>query len=168
MKKRSRGLPAEARRRRGGQPGNQNARRHGFYSPTISPEEISAVWNEVNLKGVNPFTSVIRVKLAVALESAPANHRLLEDAAKMLTKKCRSENPMDAFDARQFRAALLGVLEASCGVSPGSGTGNPVGRNEASRTQTSKLDKSRLVTLKPHSRTKRDCPARMLKQDESR
>jgi hypothetical protein len=111
--------------------GNQNARKHGFYSPALSPQEISAVWNEVNLKGMSPFTSVVRVKLAVALESDPDNHRLLEDAAKMLTKKCRSETRMNAFDARQLRAALLGALEASHPVSPDSETGAPAGRNEA-------------------------------------
>lgn len=132
--RRKRGLPAEARRRRGGQPGNQNARKHGFYSATISPEEISAVWNEVNLKGINPYTSVIRVKLAVALQSDPSNHRLLEDAAKLLTKKCRSEHRMDAFDARQLRAALLGAFEVSYGLSPDSEAGIPTGRIERALT----------------------------------
>lgn len=155
------------KRRRGGQPHNQNARRHGFYSPTISPEDISAVWNEVNLKGMNPYTSVIRVKLAVALESDPDNHRLLEDAAKIMAKKVRSENQMDAFDARQLRSALLGALEASHLVSLGSNS-TPSGRTEAVQAQISKRNKSRLVTLKPQNRTNRDCQAQMSKQDESR
>lgn len=145
------------KRKRGGQPGNQNARKHGFYSATISPEEISAVWNEVNLKGVDPFTSVIRVKLAVALQSDASNHRLLEDAAKILTKKCRSEHRMDAFDARQFRAALLGALEFFHGLTSDLKAGNPAGRNEAGQAQASKQDKSILVTLKPRRRTNRDC-----------
>ncbi len=121
------------KRKRGGQPGNQNAYKHGFYSPALSPQEISAVWNEVNLKGISPFTSVVRVKLAVALASDPDNHRLLEDAAKMLTKKCRSETRMNAFDARQLRAALLESLEASYLVSPYSETGTSAGRNEATQ-----------------------------------
>jgi len=125
----------KSKKKRGAQQGNQNARTHGFYSPTLSPQEINAVWNEVNLKGISPFTSVIRVKLAAALESDPDNHRLLEDAAKMLTKKCRSETRMNAFDARQLRAALLGALEASHLVSPDSETGTPAGRNEAAQAQ---------------------------------
>ena len=121
----------KSKRKRGAQKGNQNAHKHGFYSPTLSPQEVSAIWNEVNLKGISLFTSVVRVKLAVALESDPDNHRLLEDAAKMLTKKCRSETRLNAFDARQLRAALLGTLEAFHPVSPDSETGAPAGRNEA-------------------------------------
>jgi hypothetical protein len=120
----------KTKRRRGGQIGNQNARKHGFYSPALSPQEISAVWNEVNLKGTSPFISVVRVKLAVALQSDPYNHRLLEDAAKMLTKKCRSETRMNAFDAKQLRATVLKALEASHLVSPDSETGTSVGQNE--------------------------------------
>ncbi len=87
----------------------------------------------IGVERAGPFTSVVRVKLAVALESYPDNHRLLEDAAKMLTKKCRSETRMNAFDARQLRAALLGALEASHLVSPDSETGTPAGRNEAAQ-----------------------------------
>ena len=145
----------KSKKKRGAQQGNQNARTHGFYSPTLSPQEINAVWNEVNLKGMSPFTSVVRVKLAAALESDPDNHRLLEDAAKMLTKKCRSETRMNAFDARQLRAALLGALEASHPVSPDLETGTPAGRNEAVQAQIAKRNKSSLVTLKPHRRTNR-------------
>ena len=29
---------AEGRKKRGGQPGNQNARKHGFYANTLTPE----------------------------------------------------------------------------------------------------------------------------------
>ena len=145
----------KSKKKRGAQKGNQNAHKHGFYSPTLSPQEVSAVWNEVNLKGMSPFTSFVRVKLAVALESDPDNHRLLEDAAKMLTKKCRSETRMNAFDARQLRAALLGALEVSHPVSPDSETGTPAGRNQAAQAQIAKRNKSSLVTLKSHCRTNR-------------
>ena len=154
------------KRRRGAQPGNQNARKHGFYSAAISPEEISAVWNEVNLKGVNPYTSVIRVKLAMALQSDPSNHRLLEDAAKLLTKKYRSEHRMDAFDVRQLRAAFLSAFEVFHGLSPDS-SGISTERNEAGLAQIALRDKSRLVTLKSRRRTERDYQAQMPKQDES-
>ena len=39
------------KRRRGVQPGNQNARKHGFYSVALNPREICRFWNTVNLGG---------------------------------------------------------------------------------------------------------------------
>jgi len=35
--------PAPAKRKRGGQPGNDNAFRHGFYSPSFTPSDMQAL-----------------------------------------------------------------------------------------------------------------------------
>ena len=42
------------RRKRGGQPSNQNARRHGFYSTALSDQEQEALYEAVNLKDLQP------------------------------------------------------------------------------------------------------------------
>ena len=163
---------AGMKRKRGAQPGNKNARKHGFYSPTISPEEISLVWNAVNLKGSDPAVAVIRVKLHSALQCGPANpHRLLEDTAKLLTKRPSKELRMDEFDRRQFRAVILSALELSHSPSPaslGSAPRAPLPKqNEADRTQVTPRDKLSLPAHKPRRRTNRACQARMAKQDQS-
>ena len=160
------------KRKRGAQPGNKNARKHGFYSPAISPEEISLVWNAVNLKGSDPAVAVIRVKLHSALQCGPANpHRLLEDTAKLLTKRHAKELQMEEFDRRQFRAVILGALEVSHGPLPVPPAPAPQGRlpkqNEAGRAQNTSQDKPSLLAHKPRRRTNRACHARMAKQDES-
>ena len=49
----------QARRKRGGQKGNGNARKHGFYSGTLSPAETSQLWNITNLEGVDPEIAFI-------------------------------------------------------------------------------------------------------------
>jgi hypothetical protein len=139
------------KRKRGAQPGNRNALKHGFYSPTLSPEEISLVWSIVNLKGIDPAVAVIRIKLGLALQRAPANHRLLEDAAKLLTKRGLTDLHINEFHRRQFRAAILNALEFSHHPSPA-----PVhGSNRA------------MITHKSRRRTNRACQSRMAKQDES-
>ena len=150
------------KRKRGAQPGNLNAMKHGFYSPFLSPEEIGLVWNVVNLKGADPAIAVIRVKLHAALQRYPSNHRLLEDAAKLITKKRLAEQPMDAFDTYQYRAWVLGALENAHSYSPA-----PAKQNETGRAQNTLQDKTRLSTLKPCRKTNRDCQARMAKQDQS-
>ena len=161
------------KRHRGAQPGNQNARKHGFYSPTISPEEISLVWNAVNLKGIDPAIAVIRVKLHQALQCGPTNpHRLLEDTAKLLTKRHAKKLQMDEFDRRQFRAVILSALEMSHSPSPASPGPAPQARppkqNEAGRAQVTSRNKSSLPSHKPHRGTNRASHARTAKQDESR
>ena len=159
------------KRKRGAQPGNRNARKHGFYSPILSPEEISLVWNAVNLKGIDPAIAVIRVKLHQALQYDPANHRFFEDAAKLLTKRHSAELRSE-FDRRQVRARLLGALEASHSPSPAPPDPAPHPRtlpeqNEAGRAQVTSRDELSLPAHKPRRGTNRACRARMAKQDES-
>jgi|SRR3990172_4157325 len=158
------------KRHRGAQPGNQNARKHGFYSPTISPEEISLVWNAVNLKGIDPAIAVIRVKLHQALQYDPANHRFFEDAAKLLTKRHSAELRSE-FDRRQVRARLLSALEASHSPLPAPPGPTPQARlpkqSEAGRAQVTSLDELSLSAHKPRRGTNRACHARMAKQDQS-
>ena len=150
------------KRKRGAQPGNLNAMKHGFYSPFLSPEEISLIWNTVNLKGADPAVAVIRVKLHAALQRFPANHRLLEDAAKLLTKKRLAEQPMDAFNTSQYRAWVLGALENVHDYSSA-----PAKQNETGQAQNTLQDKTRLSTLKPRRSTNRACQAQMAKQHQS-
>ena len=161
------------KRKRGAQPGNRNACNHGFYSPALSPEEISLVWNAGNLKGIDPAVAVIRVELGLALQCGPANpHRLLEDTAKLLTKRHSKELRMDEFDRRQFRAVILSALEVSHSPSPAPPDPAPQPRtlpeqNEAGRARIASQDKSSLSALKPRRRTNRDSQARLAKQDQS-
>jgi hypothetical protein len=42
----------DMKRKRGGQKGNGNARKHGFYSGTLGPAETRQLWNITNLEGV--------------------------------------------------------------------------------------------------------------------
>jgi hypothetical protein len=154
------------KRKRGAQPGNHNARKHGFYSPAISPEEISVAWKMVNVHSANPHTAVIRVKLASALRHDPANYRLLEDSAKLLTKMYLAKHSLDSFDTRQLRAMFLHALEVSHNMSPDSKT--PAKQNEAIQAQTPKQNETKLLRLKPRRKTNRDCQAQTSKRNESR
>ena len=42
----------QTKRNRGGQKGNRNARKHGFYSGTLNLAEKSQLWNIINLEDV--------------------------------------------------------------------------------------------------------------------
>jgi hypothetical protein len=78
--------PTPVRRKRGGQKGNGNARKHGFYSGTLSPAQTCQLWNITNLEGVDPEIAFIRVKLQSSLQYDPGNRRVIREASRLLVK----------------------------------------------------------------------------------
>ena len=73
-------------RKRGGQPGNENARKHGFYSSALTPEEQETLRVAIDLKGLNAEIAVLRVKLMELISNPDTSHELLLLAARTLTR----------------------------------------------------------------------------------
>ncbi|MBM4432966.1 MAG: hypothetical protein FJ025_03110 [Chloroflexi bacterium] len=86
------------KRNRGGQKGNQNARKHGFYSATLNPAEICELWNITNFEGVDPAIAVLRLKLQSVLRHDAANRRVLREASKLLAKWYSAQYHLDEAD----------------------------------------------------------------------
>jgi hypothetical protein len=100
------------KKKHGGQQGNQNARKHGFYSATLSPTEICEFWNIVNLEGIEPEIAVLRIKLRSLLQHDPGNRRLLGEASKLLTKWFRTKYQLDHTDTRLFKSVITSALNS--------------------------------------------------------
>jgi hypothetical protein len=106
------------KRPRGGQPGNQNARKHGFYSVNMSPEEIEKFRQAVNQNNQDPALTALRQKVENAIINAPGNYRVLREGASLVVKYLNAKNDFgpvgNAFVKRTFRnilkASLLGDL----------------------------------------------------------
>ncbi len=106
----------EPKRKRGGQKGNQNARKHGFYAANLSVSEICRFWNIINRGGIEPEIVALRIKLESALHSRAANHRVLREASRLLSKWYRSKYRFDGADNTEFKKAVLSILERiKCG-----------------------------------------------------
>ena len=101
------------RRRRGGQTGNRNARKHGFYSGTLSPAETSQLWNITNLEGVDPEIALIRVKLESSLQHDPGNLRVIREASRLVVKWYSAEYGLDATDSKYLKAVVESLLETA-------------------------------------------------------
>ena len=71
------------KRKPGGQPGNQNARTHGFYSDVLNAREIAMV---KSLKGHDQEIAVLRLKIKSMLRSSPDKIRSLVDAMNLLAR----------------------------------------------------------------------------------
>ncbi len=73
-------------RRRGPPLGNQNARKHGFYSSVLSPAQQALLPHAKNMRGLTHEIGVARVRLASAVSASPDNPRLLSAAVNSLLR----------------------------------------------------------------------------------
>jgi hypothetical protein len=103
--------PTQVRRKRGGQKGNRNARKHGFYSATLSPAETSQLWNITNLEGVDPEIAFIRVKLQSSLQYDPGNRRVIREASRLLVKWYSANYRLDPTDHNYLKTVVENLLE---------------------------------------------------------
>jgi len=100
------------KRQRGGQPGNQNARKHGLYSARLSLEQVCEIANILNAGGCNPELIALRIKLVSALQSASENRRVFMEASKILYKWYLSGNDLGKQARACFRGFIRGMLKA--------------------------------------------------------
>jgi len=103
--------PTQVKRKRGGQKGNRNARKHGFYSGTLSPAETSQLWNITNLEGADPEIAVIRVKLQSSLQYDPGNRRVIREASRLLVKWYSANYRLDPADRSYLKTVVENLLE---------------------------------------------------------
>ena len=103
--------PTQIKRKRGGQKGNRNARKPGFYSGTLSPAETSQLWNITNLEGVDPEIALIRVKLQSSLQYDPGNRRVLREASRLLVKWYSANYRLDPTDRSYLKTVVENLLE---------------------------------------------------------
>jgi hypothetical protein len=101
----------QIKRKRGGQKGNRNARKHGFYSGTLSPAETSQLWNITNLEGVDPEIAFIRVKLQSSFQHDPGNRRVIREASRLLVKWYSENYELDAADRSYLKTVVESLLE---------------------------------------------------------
>ena len=101
----------QTKRKRGGQKGNRNARKHGFYSGALSPAETSQLWNIANLEGVDPEIALIRVKLQSSLQHDPGNRRVIREASRLLVRRYFAEYGLDPSDRKYLKAVVESFLE---------------------------------------------------------
>jgi len=101
----------QIKRKRGGQKGNRNARKHGFYSGTLSPAQTSQLWNITNLEGVDPEIAFIRVKLQSSLQHDPGNLRVIREASRLLVKRYSANYWLDPTDRNYLKTVVENLLE---------------------------------------------------------
>ena len=98
---------------RSGPPGNQNARRHGFYSDALSEAQRVALDDAQELApdDLSAEIAMLRARIAHLLNAAPDNIPVLSDALRTLTRMMLSQKELQAGGAQKVEEAVRAILE---------------------------------------------------------
>jgi len=123
----------QSKKKRGGQPGNQNARVHGLYSFSLTGTDIDAFSQDVIARGISPDVALVRAKLRSVILHQPLNHRALDDAAGMLARVYADKLRFNKTDTRQLKRVFWALLEtcsliADCENQPPNPSPKPIER----------------------------------------
>ena len=72
------------KRNKGDQPGNRNARKHGFYSKVLTRSEKLELQKAVSVEGLGDEIALLRLKIFQLLERDPDNLNLVLQASDIL------------------------------------------------------------------------------------
>lgn len=108
------------KRKPGGQPGNQNARKHGFYSQAITPELEALMLPAKELEGIDLELALARAKALSIGAHTPQNYAVLFDALAIVGRLNAVKERLGRHTSRRFSRALKIVLDdlASLGSKP--------------------------------------------------
>ncbi len=79
-------------KKRGAPVGNQNARKHGYYSNVLTPRQQENLAAAANLRGVDKEIAIFRVKISSILANDPDNINVLAMAMVSLARLVRTQH----------------------------------------------------------------------------
>ncbi len=100
----------EAKRQAGAPKGNQNARRHGFYSRVL--DEAGKLDFELasDVSGIDDEIALLRVKIKSVLEKDPENIKLVMQATNTLATLVRTRYKITREQQKGLKEAIGNVL----------------------------------------------------------
>ena len=103
-------MPAEEKRKRGAPKGNQNARKHGFYSKVLDEAERLDLELASGVEGIDDEIALLRVKIKSILEHDPENIRLIMEATNTLAKLVKTRYNITKEQKKGLKEAISNVL----------------------------------------------------------
>jgi len=109
----------DLKKKKGGVPqGNQNARKHGFYSKTLTPQQQVMLSVASSLDALDREIAVMHVKIASILANDPKNIKVLTMALTSLAGLLRDNQRLGNREIRALDAANRLVSEMMSTYSP--------------------------------------------------
>ena len=103
-------MPTIVERKRGGQPDNQNARKHGFYSRVLDEAEQFDFELATGVEGIDDEIALLRVKIKSLLEHDPENIKLIMQATNTLAGLVKTSYNMTKEQRKGLKEAIGNVL----------------------------------------------------------
>ena len=103
-------MSAEAKRKRGAPKGNQNARKHGFYSKVLNEAEQLDFELATGVDGIDDEIALLRVKIKSILVRDPDNINLIMQATNALARLVRTRYNISKEDKKGLKEAIANVL----------------------------------------------------------
>jgi len=103
-------MPAKVERKRGGQPSNQNARKHGFYSKVLDEAEQLDFELAAGVEGIDDEIALLRVKIKSILENDPENIKLIMEATNTLARLVKTRYNITKEQRKGLKEAIGNVL----------------------------------------------------------
>jgi len=98
-------------RRRGAPKGNQNARKHGFYSKVLDEAEQLDLELATGVEGIDDEIALLRVKIKSILAHEPDNVKLIMQATNALARLVRVKYNISKKDKKGLKEAIGNVLK---------------------------------------------------------
>jgi len=99
------------KRKRGAPKGNQNARKHGFYSKVLDEAEQLELQAAREIEGIDDEIALLRVKIHSLLEKDPDNIKLIMDATNTLARLLRTKYNLDKVQGKGIKDAIANVIK---------------------------------------------------------
>ena len=112
--------------KKGGQKGNQNARKHGFYNCALTEAEKLLVEEALELEGLDQEIALLRVKLAELVKDCPDRIDLYLAAANAIARLVTTRYQISKDQKNSLKQAISKVLcevAAPLGIGVGMGAG---------------------------------------------
>ena len=97
--------------KRGAPRGNQNARKHGFYSKVLDEAERLDYELATSVEGIDDEIALLRVKMKSLLVHDPENIKLIMQATNTLARLVRTRYNISKEDKKGLKEAIANVLK---------------------------------------------------------
>lgn len=101
--------------KKGAPKGNQNARKHGFYSQALTEAEKLEMEEAVYIEGIDQEIALLRVKLRELVENEPGRIDLHLEAANTIARLVRTRYQISKEQKKSLKEAITKVLTEVAG-----------------------------------------------------
>ena len=86
----------KVKRKKGGQKGNQNAKKHGFYSQCLNPKELENLSAAAKVDGLDQEIAILRETMLSILAQEPRDDKLMVEAIGTMERLFRTNQYIES------------------------------------------------------------------------